>query len=55
MPVVLQSLLAKADLRSIWVHIAQGNAPAADNLLEKLLAKCELIVRHPRSGNYVRT
>lgn len=41
---------AQQDLRDIWHNIATENELAADNLLNRLFEKFELVSRHPEMG-----
>jgi toxin ParE1/3/4 len=38
------------DTLSIWNHIAKDNPTAADELVDKLHARCLLLVDHPLAG-----
>ena len=42
--------LADADLDEIWLHIAQENAVAADNMILKLFGAIDLLVQMPLMG-----
>lgn len=42
---------AQQDLRDIWTNIAKDNERAADELLNRLFDKFELVARHPKMGN----
>jgi plasmid stabilization system protein ParE len=41
---------AQQDLRDIWFNIAAENEPAADNLLNRLFEKFQLVALHPEMG-----
>ena len=41
---------AEQDLQEIWLHIAQDNLKAADKLLDRIEAQCELLAIHPQLG-----
>lgn len=47
---VIRTQLADEDLLEIWGYIAQNNINAADSLLEKIDAKCQLLADNPRAG-----
>ena len=42
--------LAEQDLVDIWLYIAQDNPRAADKLLDRIEAQCELLAIHPELG-----
>lgn len=42
--------LAEQDLEDIWLYIAQDNPRAADKLLDRIEAQCELLAIHPELG-----
>ncbi|MGB9154286.1 MAG: type II toxin-antitoxin system RelE/ParE family toxin [Alphaproteobacteria bacterium] len=44
------SPLADDDLDEIWLHIAQDNEPAADNVIRKIFDTIEMITREPLMG-----
>ncbi len=41
---------AEQDLKDIWLYIAQDNHRAADKLLDRIEAQCELLANHPQLG-----
>jgi toxin ParE1/3/4 len=41
---------AKADLESIWLHVAKDDPEAADRLLDLLDEKCRLLADNPKLG-----
>ncbi len=41
---------AEQDLQEIWLYIAQDNPKAADKLLDRIEAQCELLANHPQLG-----
>ena len=50
MPVIQRTLLAEEDLIDIWVHIAQDNEKAADELLDEIEKRCTLLSEFPHMG-----
>jgi toxin ParE1/3/4 len=38
------------DALAIWTHIAEDNPAAADELIDKLYARCLLLIDHPLAG-----
>ena len=45
-----RSAKAKADLREIWLYIADRDPRAADKVLDEIERVCRLISTHPRMG-----
>lgn len=45
-----RSRLAEQDLEEIWFTIASDNVAAADALLDRIDAKCELLATHREGG-----
>jgi toxin ParE1/3/4 len=41
---------AEADLLEIWLYVAQGSLRAADRLLDRIEAQCQLLAANPRLG-----
>jgi toxin ParE1/3/4 len=41
---------AEQDVQEIWLYIAQDNTRAADKLLDRIDAPCELLANHPQLG-----
>ncbi len=41
---------AEQDLQEIWLYIAQDKPTAADKLLDRIEAQCELLANHPQLG-----
>lgn len=50
MVLVRRSARAEEDLIEIWSYIAQQNPRAADQLLDRLQQRWELLATQPRSG-----
>ncbi len=42
---------AMADLREIWLYIAEDNPGAADTLESDIYKACEMLARNPRLGH----
>jgi len=42
--------LAEADLREIWLYVAQDNPDAADRLVARLHDKCHVLAQSPQIG-----
>ena len=42
--------LAESDLTKIWLYIARDNEPAADQVVEKLRARCQHLALNPEMG-----
>jgi toxin ParE1/3/4 len=41
---------ASADLDEIWLQIALDNMPAADRLIDRIVARCQTLSDHPYLG-----
>ena len=41
---------AEQDLQEIWLYIAQDKPTAADKLLDRIEAQCELLANHSQLG-----
>lgn len=41
---------AEADLDEIWLHVAVDNAKDADRLIDRILARCQLLADNPHMG-----
>lgn len=50
MPRVTQTVRAERDLDDIWLHIAVDNLAAADDLIDTLIARSQLIATQPQIG-----
>ena len=50
MPKLKLTPAAEQDLQEIWLYIAQDNPRAADKLLDRIEAQCELLANHPHLG-----
>lgn len=50
MPTCLRTRLAEEDLIELWLHVATENPHAADRLLDRIEALCELLSHYPAMG-----
>ena len=50
MKTITHSELARQDLLSIWLYIAEDNLDAADILLDDIKHTCELLGQNPKMG-----
>ena len=41
---------AKDDLDDIWWYIAQDDVKAADKMISRLVARCDMLARQPLNG-----
>ena len=41
---------AAADLDDIWLHVARDNSAAADRLIDRIVARCRQLEKHPELG-----
>jgi toxin ParE1/3/4 len=41
---------AEEDLIAIWLTIAADNPPAADRILDRIEAVCQMLAHHPAAG-----
>lgn len=44
------TLKADADLRDVWLHVAQDSVDAADRLIDRFTEKFEFLADHPGVG-----
>jgi len=49
-PRVIRSPEALADAEAIWNHVAQDRIGAADQLLDRIALRCDLLAGHPEIG-----
>jgi toxin ParE1/3/4 len=47
---IVRTKLARADLRDIWLYIAQNSIDAADRFLDRVDRTIRLIAQHPAIG-----
>ncbi|MDA1054562.1 MAG: type II toxin-antitoxin system RelE/ParE family toxin [Planctomycetota bacterium] len=47
---VVKTSAAEVDLCDIWLHIADDSATIADQFLDLLAAKCNLLAQYPELG-----
>ncbi len=40
----------RGDLEQIWLHVAQDNMVAADQLIDDLWERCQMLEAHPEAG-----
>ena len=47
---VILTWRARADLDDIWLNIALDNPAAADRMIDRIVARCQVLAEHPRLG-----
>jgi toxin ParE1/3/4 len=47
---LIRTRIAEEDLIEIWIYIATENPEAADNLLDRIDAKCQMLAENPKLG-----
>jgi toxin ParE1/3/4 len=50
MPTVIRTNRAESDLCEIWLYISEQSVAAADQFLETIEDKCQLLAAHPELG-----